>query len=44
MMCELRKLFLLVDSYDIKIKTLYIRSAAKVWADNLSRISDNSYW
>jgi hypothetical protein len=42
MMCELRKLFLLVDSYDIKIKTLYIRSAANVWTDKLSNISDNS--
>jgi len=44
MMCELRKLFLLIDTYDIKIRTLYIRSAANVWADNLSRITDNSDW
>ena len=44
MMCELRKLFLMVDSYDIKIKTMYIRSVAIVWADNLFRISDNSEW
>ncbi len=44
MMCELRKLFLLVDTYDIKIRTQYIRSTANVWADNLSRISDNSDW
>jgi hypothetical protein len=42
MMCELRKLFLLVDSYDIKIMTLYICNVANVWADILSRISDNS--
>ena len=28
--------------YDIKIRARYIRSAANVWADNLSRISDNS--
>jgi hypothetical protein len=44
MMCELRKLFLLIDSYDIKIRTLYICSAANVLADNLSRITDNSVW
>ncbi len=30
MMFELRKLFLLIDTYDIKIRTLYIRSAANV--------------
>ena len=44
MMCELRKLYLLIDTYDIKIRTQYIRSAANVWADNLSRITDNSDW
>ena len=44
MMCELRKLFLLIDIYDIKIRTLYIRSAANVWANNLSRVTDNSDW
>ena len=44
MMCELRRLFLLIDTYDIKIRTLYIRSAANVWAENLSRITDNSDW
>jgi hypothetical protein len=44
MMCELHKLFLLIDSYDIKIRTQYIRSAANVWADNLSRVTDNSDW
>jgi hypothetical protein len=31
MMCELRKLFLLIDKYDIKIRTQYIRSAANIW-------------
>ena len=41
MMCEL---FLLIDTYDIKIRTLYIRSAANVWADNLSRVTDSSGW
>ena len=44
MMCELQKPFLLIDTYDIKIRTLYIRSAANVWADNLSRITDKSDW
>ncbi len=44
MMCELRKLFLLIDTYNIKIRTKYIRSAANVWADNLSRVADNSDW
>ena len=43
-MCELRKLFLLIDTYDIKIMTHYIRSAANVWADNMSRVTDNSNW
>ena len=43
-MCEMRKLFLLADTYDIKIRTRYIRSAANVWADNLSRATDNSDW
>ena len=44
MMCELRKLFLLIDTYDIKIKTQYIRGAANVWADNLSHVMDNFDW
>ena len=43
-MCELRKLFLLTDTYDIKIRTHDIRSVAIVWADNLSRVTDNSDW
>ena len=30
MMCELRKLFLLIETYDIKIRTQYIWSAANV--------------
>ena len=37
-------IFLLIDTYDINIRTLYIRSAANVWADNLSRITDKSDW
>ena len=43
-MCELRKVFLLTDTYGIRIRTKYIRSAANVWADNLSRVTDNSDW
>ena len=43
-MCELRKLFLLIDEFDINIRTTYIRSAANIWADGLSRIKDNSDW
>ena len=44
MMCELRKLFLLIDTYDIKIMTQYIRSSSIVWAANLSRVTDNYVW
>jgi hypothetical protein len=44
MMSELRKLFLLTDEHDICIRTRYIRSAANVWADRLSRETDNSDW
>jgi len=43
-MCELRKLFLLIDTYDINIRTRYIRSATNVWVDNTSRVTDNSDW
>ena len=42
MMSELRKLFLLTDENDIKIPTKYIRSAANIWADKLSRETDTS--
>jgi hypothetical protein len=44
MMCKLRKLFLLVGTYDIKIRTLLIRRAESVWADNLSRVKDTPDW
>ena len=37
MMSELRKLFYLLDSNDIRIRPLYIRTAANIWADRLSR-------
>jgi hypothetical protein len=41
-MSELRKLFLLTDEHDISIRTKYICSAANVWADRLSRETDNA--
>ncbi len=44
MMFELRKLFLLTDENDIRIRTQYIRSAANIWADKLSRETDTSEW
>ena len=44
MMRELRKLFLLMDTYDIKIWTLYIRSVAIVYADNLLHVTDTLDW
>jgi len=43
MMCELRKLFLLIDGFGIKIRTTYIRSTANILADGLIRIKNNSY-
>jgi len=44
MMSELMKLFLLTDEHDISIRTKYIPSAASVWADHLSRETDNAVW
>jgi len=44
MMPELKKLFLLTDKKDIKKRTQYIRSAANIWADKLSRETDMSDW
>ena len=44
MMAELRKLFLLTDKNNIQIRTTYIRSAANMWADRLSREHDSSDW
>ncbi len=41
-MAELRKLFLLTDENNIKIRTTYIRSAANKRADRLSREQDSS--
>ncbi len=40
----LRKLYMLIDKYDIKIRTQYVRSATNIWADFLSRVTDNSDW
>lgn len=42
MMCELRKLWELLDSNHITLHPYYIRSAANVWADKLSREMDRS--
>ncbi len=44
MMSELRKLFLLTDENDIRIRTHYIWSTANIWADKLSRETDTSDW
>ena len=44
MMTELRKLWFLLDSHDIRLRPRYIRSAASVWADRLSRERDTSDW
>ena len=41
MMCELRKVFLLIVTYDIKIRTQYIRIDANVSVDNISCVTDN---
>jgi hypothetical protein len=37
---ELRKLWELIDTNNINIRARYIRSAANVWADRLSRETD----
>ena len=44
MMNELRKLWFLLDNNDIQLRTRYIRSAANIWADSLSRQTDRSDW
>ena len=44
MMVELRKLWYLLDTNDISIRPRYIRSAANIWADALSRELDTSDW
>jgi hypothetical protein len=44
MMAELRRLSHLMDVYDISIRPRYIRSAANIWADSLSRELDRDDW
>jgi hypothetical protein len=44
MMTELRRLWYLLDTNDIHIRPRYIRSAANVWADTLSRELDSEDW
>jgi hypothetical protein len=44
MMAELRRLWYLLDSNDINIRPRYIRSAANIWADKLSRELDYEDW
>ena len=44
LMNELRKLWYLLDVNGIHIRPQYIRSAANIWADRLSRILDDSDW
>jgi hypothetical protein len=44
MMTELRRLWHLLDVNDINIRPRYIRSAANIWADSLSRELDRDDW
>lgn len=44
LMNELRKLWYLLDTCNITLRPRYIRSAANIWADKLSRELDNSDW
>ena len=44
MMAELRKLWFLLDTNNIHLRPRYIRSAANIWADRLSRERDTSDW
>jgi len=44
MMVELRKLWYILDSNSIQLRPRYIRSAANIWADALSRELDMSDW
>jgi hypothetical protein len=43
-MTELRRLWYLLDTNDFHIRPRYIRSAANVWADTLSRKLDTEDW
>jgi hypothetical protein len=44
MMDELRKFWELIDTNNMSIRARYIRSAANVWADRLSRETDIDEW
>jgi hemerythrin-like domain-containing protein len=44
MMTELRRLRYLLDANDIHVRPRFIRSAANVWADTLSRELDIEDW
>ena len=44
MMSVLRKRLLFIDTCDIKIRAHYIPIATNMWAENLSRGTDNSDW
>ncbi len=44
MMSELKKLFLLTDENDIRIRAQYVRSAANIWADKLRWGTDTAEW
>jgi hypothetical protein len=44
MMTELRRLWYLLDTNDIYIRSRYIRSAANIWANTLSRVLDTEDW
>ena len=40
----LRRLWWLLDTHDVSLSPAYIRSAANVWADHLSRLVDTGDW
>jgi hypothetical protein len=44
MMTKLRRLWYLLDTNNIHIRPMYIRSPANTWADKLSRHLDNNDW
>ena len=44
LMAELRRLWWLMDVNDIQLRAKYIRSAANIWADSLSRRGRNEDW
>jgi hypothetical protein len=44
MMAELRRMWYMLDTNDIHIRPMYIRSAANKWADKLNRHLDSDDW